>query len=185
MCSVFVANAIIEVLDRMKANEEVFTAFDVTKEARLATNDKVFHKDVRNIVNQEFRTGGLAGYDRDLCDLNIPNSPSAFVYYPTNKTAADHPLVLDNVVQDDDDNDDDNDDEVVNVTAEGRIQIPKKILDQASPVGGSYDIVVSGTVYPKVPNKDGRIRFSISALGYNNSKVKITVDNNTIQVEPV
>ena len=183
MCSVK------EVLQTMTQDSEVFTAFDVTKKARGVVTDNVRHGEVRDIVNNEFQTGQMQNYNRELCVLNLSNDPQALVYYPDGKSATDHPLVDDAT---DDDTDSDNTDSVIDddtlvATAEGRVNIPKKLLDKIAPVGGSYDIVFSGTVYAKAPNKDGRVRLTLSELGISSNKVKVTVDtdNDTIQIESV
>jgi len=188
MCNVKVATTILEVLETMTQDEEVFTAFDVTKKVRGVIADNVRHREVRDIVNNEFQTGQMQNYNRDLCVLNFPNAPQALVYYPDGKSASDHPLV--DVTDDTDmDNTDSiiDDDNILVATAEGRVNIPKKLLDKIAPVGGSYDIVFSGTVYAKAPNKDGRVRLTLSELGINSNKVKVTVDtnNDTIQIESV
>ena len=104
-------------------------------------------------------------------------APYSFVYFPNGKSATDHPLV------NEDEEKDSVDDDVISATAEGRINIPKKILDQITPVGGSYDISFGGVLFPKNPNSDGRVRFYMKDLGISGNKVKITVDSDTIQVE--
>jgi len=78
MCSVKVATTILEVLQTMIQDSEVFTAFDVTKKARAAITDNVRHGEVRDIVNNEFITGQMQDYQRNLRTLNIPNDPQAF-----------------------------------------------------------------------------------------------------------
>ena len=185
MCSVKVATTILEVLQTMIQDSEVFTAFDVTKKARAAITDNVRHGEVRDIVNNEFITGQMQDYQRNLRTLNIPNDPQAFVYFPDEKSASDHIFVDDNT--DSDNTDSVIDDDTLVATAEGRVNIPKKLLDKIAPVGGSYDIVFSGAVYAKAPNKDGRVRLTLSELGISSNKVKVTVDtdNDTIQIESV
>ena len=199
MCSVLVANTIVELLDEKVQNGEVFTAFDITSAARKTTDDNVRHNDVRNILNNEFITNQMTGYKRELCTLYLSNSPQALVYFPDTKSASDHPLVLDigvpvsqpvsqsisqpvatNVTVD-------LDVDEVATTKEGRVQIPRKILDKVTPNAGSYDVVVSGTL--KCASKDARgdVRVCLKQFGITDSKVKVTVDdtNNTIVIETV
>lgn len=194
MCNLLVANTIVEVLDEKIQNGEVFTAFDITSAARGKTNDKVGHNDVRNIVQNEFITQQMQGYDRELCALTISGNPQAFVYFPDTKQASDHPLVSINSTPDTTDTDDDDTDSAVDLdddeyetTKEGRVQIPRKLLSQISANGGSYDILISGTL--KCASKDARgsVRVGLRQFGIQDSKVKLTVDtlNNTINIETV
>lgn len=188
MCTVLVANTIIEVLDEKCKNKDVFTAFEVTKEARNKTSDTVLHKDVRDIVNNEFVTSQMQDYDRELCVLDMSGNPQALVYFPDGKSVSDHPLVSDNTITDDT-SDDDTDDgpDVYKLTAKGRINIPKKLVDKISPIAGSYDVFVNGDLKSTAPNKDGRVRLSLRHLGISDSKVSITVDDNAdiIRIETV
>jgi len=186
MCNVMVAQSIVEVLEKKVSNGDVFTAFDVTQEVRAAVNDTVLHKDVRIIVFNKFLQGQIGNYNRDACTLNISGSPVALVYYPDDKSVTDHPLVDSSIVSDFDDDDDDDDDiddsfsdpDVVEMTAEGRINIPKKKLDKVTPIGGSYDFMISGQLECRSTNSDGRIRFRMSDIGIG-TKCRIKVDSNT------
>ncbi|KKL14000.1 hypothetical protein LCGC14_2520110 [marine sediment metagenome] len=89
----------------------------------------------------------------------------------------------------DDDTDDEPDDEpdIYKLTSKGRISIPKKLINQISPVAGSYDIFVNGDLKSTTPNKDGRVRLSLRKLGISDNKVRIIVDDNadTIRIETV
>jgi hypothetical protein len=208
MCNVLVANTIVELLEQKVLNGEVFTAFDVTSAARATTDDNVRHNDVRNIVNNEFITSQMAGYERELCTLDLSGSPQAFVYFPDTKSASDHPLVSADSVDLTDDSDDDTDshdsfaripttsdtstdndvvlgDDEVKTTKEGRVQIPRNLTSQVTPNGGTIDVLVNGTL--KCASKDARgdVRICLKQFGISDSKVKVTVDttNNTINVE--
>ena len=187
MCSVLVATTILEVLKEKIQNEDVFTAFDVTQKARNSTDDNVIHRDVKSIITNEFVTGQMPTYNKDYRTLSISGSPFAVVYYPDGKTADDHALVGGSTPNDDSTEDDSTEDGVIDMTAEGRINVPKNILDKVDAVGGSYDFILQGIVYPMTPNKDGRVRFSMKNVGMSGSKVKITadLDNNTINIETV
>jgi len=79
------------------------------------------------------------------------------------------------------------DDDEVKTTKEGRVQIPRKLVEQVSPNGGSYDILISGTL--KCASKDARgdLRIGLKQFGIHDNKVRVTVDtvNNTINIETV
>jgi hypothetical protein len=184
-----VRDKIIEILGQKVTNQDVFTIFDLTKEVRANTTEKVFHKDVRDVAVQEFLAGGMPTYNRDSYVLNTQDSPVAMVYYPNGKDGSEHPLVKveDNNDGGDGGSDDEEDEAVVSITAEGRINIPKKFLDKVNAVGGSYDCIFGGTIYPKSPNKDGRVRLSNKDIFISGNKVKISVDTNknTINLYPI
>ncbi len=189
MCSMIVASSIVEVLEQKISDGEVFTAFEITKAVRAAVTDNVRHSEVRGVVNSEFLQGDMKDYSRDLCTLNTTGNPQAFVYYPElSKEASDHPLVDSSTVSDPDDDDDGDgtddslsDPDIVSMTAEGRINIPKEKLDKISPTGGSYDFMISGQLECRKANSDGRIRFTMSDIGIG-TKCRIKVDSATISI---
>jgi hypothetical protein len=202
MCNTAEATLIIEVLDEKVQNGEVFTAFDITSAARSKTDDNIRHSDVRHIVGNEFSTQQMGNYDRELRTLDLSSSPQAFVYFPDTKTAEDHPLVSAALVTPNPTNLGVShgtstfptptptvflDDDEVKTTAEGRVQIPRKLVAQVTPNGGTYDILIGGTL--KCANKDARgdLRIGLKQLGINDPKVRVTVDsvNNTINIETV
>jgi hypothetical protein len=196
MCNVLAANTIIEVLDEKIQNGELFTAYDVTLAARLATDENIVHNDVRNIVDNEFVTNQMAGYDRELSTLNLSSNPQAFVYFPDGKSANDHPLVdtsvtpstvntpvsvpvsTSDVVLNDDE---------YKTTKEGRVQIPRKLTNQVTPNGGTYDILINGALKCASSDARGDVRIGLRQFGIRDSKVKVTVDtnNNTIVIDTV
>ena len=197
MCTVLVANTIVELLDAKVQNKEVFTAFDVTSAVRAAMidGDSVLHNDVRNIVNNEFITQQIQEYNRELCTLDISGNPQALVYFPDTKQANDHPLVSGSSIADPadvtDDSDDDTvvdlaDDEVA-TTKEGRVQIPRKLLDGVTPNSGSFDVLISGSLQCATKDARGDVRVGLRQFGIRDSKVRVTVDsaNNTINIETV
>ena len=184
MCSVMVANEILEVLGEFISDKKVFTAFDVTTETRKRTSDNVRHFEVRNIIGNEFMTNQMVGYNRELCTLDAGVKPQALVYYPDSKQASDHPLVED-IVVDDGDNTDSSDPNIIKVTTEGRFNIPKKILDKVDAIGGSYDFMVNGNLICRSANKDGRVRLSAKKIGISTVKCRLTVDNGSITLESV
>ena len=71
MSTVTAAATILEGLDEMMKKGLVFTAYELTLMARNLTSDNVSHDDVRNIIENEFITQQMSGYDRELCTLNI------------------------------------------------------------------------------------------------------------------
>ena len=188
MCDVMVATTIVEILEAKIQNQDVFTAFDITQEARasLGRGNNVPHYDVRNIVANEFNIGQMQDYNREVHTLNLSDSPLALVYFPDGKLASDHHLVDDSPVCDGS-TDGDDDDDVITMTAEGRIDIPQKLLNQVDAPGGSYDFSVGGIIYPKAPDKQGRVRFSLQSLGISGGKARVTVDtvHNKIDIESV
>ena len=197
--NVMVANTIIEVLDEKIQNGEVFTAFDVTVGARTKTDDNVSHNDVRGIVDNEFITNQMAGYDRELCTLDLSNSPQANVYFPDGKSASDHALVAGSTVSTPVSTGTsvpvsvpvtpavDLDDDEYKTTAEGRIQIPRKLTSQVTPTSGSYDLIINGSYRGASADARGDIRVGLRQFGIKDSKVKVTVDvaKNTINIETV
>ncbi len=202
MCNLLVAQGIVEILEQKILDGEVFTAFDVTLAVRNAEKQKpnpetILHDDVRNIVNNEFVTSQIAGYDRELCTLDLSNSPQAFVYFPDTKSATDHqlvdsvpvsqpmsqpmsqPAIAASTV--------DLDVDEVKTTKEGRVQIPRDLTSQVTPNGGSIDVLINGTLKCVSFDARGAIRICLHQFGIKDSKVKVTVDttNNTIIVETV
>ena len=193
-----VAQTIIEVLEQMALDAKVFTAYDVTVAARLATTEIVIHNDVRGIVENEFVTSQLASYDRELCSLNLSGNPEALVYFPAGKSASDHVLVLNSIpavsipavstsvisapavtV--------DLDDDEYKTRSDGRIQIPVKLYAHVTPNAGSYDILINGSLKCASANARDELRIGLRQFGITDSKVKVTVDTtaNTIVIETV
>jgi len=191
MCTTVLAATILETIQDKVANGEVFTAFDITLAVRKDEAGKVPHHDIRRILNNEFDTGQLGGYDRELCVLNAANKPQALVYFPIGQVASDHPLVDSSSsptpVSSTDSTDSTDDLDVITMTAEGRINIPKNVLEQVTPTGSSYDFSVNGSIKCRSLTREGRIRFSMNELGLNGSKCRVTVDktNDTIVLESV
>jgi hypothetical protein len=197
--SAIMATIILEVLTQKIKDGEVFTAWDVTTAARALSNDYVYHTDVQAIVVNEFETDQMQDYCREVKTLNDGRSSQPYVYYPDSKSASDHPLVdgvtasnvvvsspaIDVSVKNPDGSYGTVSDSDSNITSEGRINIPKSLLDAVVPTGGSYDISFNGTLHCKCPNKDGRVRVSINSIGFVGSKAKFSIDKNTIIIESV
>ena len=198
MCTATLANTIVEVLDEMVKEGKVFTAYDVTLAVRAKTDDTVLHDDVRNIVGNGVITASsqnkaIGDYNKELCTLNVLGNPQALVYFPDGKLASDHTLVSSSasavstapavstasaVDLDDDEH---------KVTNEGRVNIPRKLTAQVTPNGGTYDVLINGTLKCMSKDARGTIRIGLKQFGIRDSKIKITADttNNTINIETV
>lgn len=202
------ATAAQKVLDALEArinNRSCFTAYDVTTDARDATDERIDHAEVRNIVHNEWATGQFpADYEREeFCILDkAPGQPTAIMFYPDDKSPSDHPLVSDvqavpvNVPnttvpvstnispsQGGSTKVDDSTYEC-ETTAEGRINIPKSLIDKVTPTAGTYDVEVNGTMQYHKKNRDGRIRLSRSSLGSGDKfTVKADTSRGVITVE--
>ena len=74
-------NLIEDVVNEYTKDEKMFTAFDVTKEVRVRTKDRVFHDEVKKEVHKMFHNGALPGYNRSLANLANAN-PQPWVYHP-------------------------------------------------------------------------------------------------------
>lgn len=178
MCGIMVATTIAEALqDKVNAGE-VFTAYDVTLAARQVTSETVLHNDVRNIVSNAFITGEMGDYNREMHEIDGSGGSRALVYFPDGKTAADHPKVKSS---------DDGDGMVLDATAEGRVNSPQKVLNQVGMTGGTYDFTMNGQAFFRSPNKDGRVRLTLSELGITDGKCRVVADiqNATIKIESV
>ena len=186
MCSVLVMTVIEGVLNDMVRDEKVFTVFDVTKEARNISTNNVPHRDVKKAVVNAFITGQMVNYNREVCTLNAADSPQAMVYFPAGKSATDHPKVESDEASVDDDEDiedevDTDDENVIKATKEGRVNIPKKILDKAELDGDSaFAFMVNGHMIYRKLTKEGTIRFSLAKLGFDGGKCRVTLNNSGI-----
>jgi hypothetical protein len=192
MCTITVSNSISEVLGDFVTREAPFTAFDITKGVRAKIAETVLHREVRQEVHNGFDFLS-AGYQRTPVTLNVAGNPTVFVYHPVNTDATDHPMALKDTgpdVTDTDDTDGDDGsvavalpDGVRHVTKDKRVTIPRKILNQVTPIGGSYDIMAKGDLICRKPNANGMVRIAASKLG-GGDLFKITVENNNIHVSP-
>lgn len=194
MCSIAITNAVNEVIFDLVAAEKLFTAFTVTKEVRKKISETVLHRDVRQEVHN--RDWGSRGYEGTPVTLIVAGNPVVLVYHPIGTDPLDFELALkDQDVTDTDDGDDTVNTTVVSSsndvyfsTAARRLNIPRKVLHQVLPVGGSYDIDIGrGGVVCKVQEADGRVRIGAKALNKVSAgnRFKVTADKSTnkIQVE--
>jgi len=179
-------------------------------DARDGTDDRIDHSEVQNIVHNEWQTGQFPSeYNRDdqVCLDQVSGQPIAIMYYPDGKSSADHPLVSSqavspassapmtghyqapsasaaptasqpkkggNVKIDDTTYE-------CNVTAEGRINVPKTLVDQCDCVGGTYDVSIGSNTIYKAPNNDGRVRIRASELG-GGDKFRVSVKSTTTKI---
>ena len=191
----------------MTSKGEVFTAYDVTK--KVNENGPVArHYNIKGVVHSMYQAGDMGdvstGYRREMVTLDLGNDDAdAWVYYPSDKTAYDHPLAkkqtvqaiddgtgvpvldLDSIGIEDEDEDDEDDSVIVSVTEEHRIQIPKKVLSKIDVTKTStYDILdINGDLHCRFPEKDGRVRITDRTLP-TGSKIKVKVDSNIIYISP-
>ena len=181
MCTAVAAQCILDALNARIKNGSVFTAFDVTKDARDASpTERISHRDVRRIVHNEFSGGQFPDdYRQDTIELDAPNNPVAIVYYPDGKLPTDHPKAMQtpnqpapvqnapvqNAAPNSNKSSKDGDDYICKVTSEGRVNIPKELCQQVANVGGTIDVSFNGSVLYKKMTADGRVRINNSDLG--------------------
>ena len=210
MCNATVtaAQRILDALSARIANNSVFTAFDVTVDARDGTDETINHRDARDIVHNEYDTGEFPDhYNVGNVELDVVNSPVVIVYFPDGKSPEDHPKARKTVavapnavaftppvaishpvnktklggkVQI-------GDSFICNVTCDGRINVPKELYSKVSPQGGTYDIDFNGSILYKKPiGSEKRLVLKKSDLA-GGQKFRISVDNvtDTIIVEQI
>jgi hypothetical protein len=183
MCSATVFDVILNVISEFVSSQKLFTAFDVTKEVRSRVDGKVPHFDVRSFLNSEFLMGqDMDSYNRELCVLNVIHDPRAFIYYPDGKEASEYPLYKSSTVQKDPTIDDE---DIIEITAEGRFNIPKSMLNQVNTVSGSYHFLIDGDNICRSPNSDGRVRFTAKEIGIDSSKCSVSRICNVINLKAV
>jgi len=202
------AQRILDALLARIKNGSIFTAYDVTIDARDGTDDNIRHSDTRNIVHQEFTTGEFPDeYNREEF-LELKNGHVAICYYPDGKSAFDHPEAVANqsVAQAQQSatapapivatattapttklggSVKDGGGYICSETKKGVINIPDAIVKAVTPNGGTYDIQIDGGgVIYKAPDGKGRLRIASSKLG-GGSKFRLEVVTNTITVEQI
>ena len=210
MCTFTVAQYILNALTARIKDLSVFTAKDITDDARKETDENVKHQDVRRIVHEEFNTNQFPPEYNQEEFLELKNGQTAICYYPDGKSAFDHPKAVGSVPvnQGYARNDKvvtppvagnstthvvsvplkkggsvkDGSGFICSKTSKGVINIPDAIVKGVTPNGGTYDISVGGDVIYKTPDGQGRLRIASSKLGLG-SKFRLEVVNNTITVE--
>jgi hypothetical protein len=208
--SQYVLNALLALLE----GKSVFTAHDVSVAARAKTNadgsdEFIDHEEVRNIVHTEYSTGEFPDEYNKEEFLALTNGHTAICYYPDGKTAEDHPMAVQGqtaITQQTSTTSPaqavsqsaapkaklggktkDGDGFIVNVTCDGRINIPKELKQQVTPDGGSYDVQFQGTILYKKPiGSEDRLVLKKSDLkGGEKFRIGVDVSSNTITVEQV
>lgn len=203
MCSTTVRQEYVQALQECVAAEKPFTAYDVTKRARVIANERVPHygqDGVRNFVTSEY--GNLIPATWNQTMVQLQSGQQALVYHPASVDPYDHPMADKNAAsaqvptpaptvatsQDDDEDEDEPDSVVVKVTNERRVNIPRKMMKKVNPTGGSYDIFVNGDLVCRFPNKDGRLRVGKTELDKagitDKAKISVDVKTNSILVHP-
>ena len=179
-----VPKAVTSVLDRMILAKKVFTAYDVTQEARKLTTDSILLSDVKDIVRTKFTTGQMPGYNRNY---KFEDVEFVSVYRPdkSSDTVIEDTPEETTIVENTDTNVSIDSGTVVKLTKDGRVNIPKELLKQITMVDGSYDIYISDTHKCVSPNTNGCIRFGLRSFGITGDKVSLVVDTNSIRISEV
>lgn len=76
-------NLIEDAVNNFVNDNKMFTAFDVTKEVRGQTQDRVYHDEVKKEVHKMFHNNRVSGYARSLASLPNAN-PQPWLYHPVN-----------------------------------------------------------------------------------------------------
>lgn len=198
MCNVSVPKEVNDVVVEFVNQGKVFTAYDVTVEARKRTSHNVRHSDVRiavpGIINND--PAGAALYMMSPINLDIPSkgNPQVIVHHPLGVDPSTHPLALKvnvsldpatppvttvDVPVDQETDADPFDGKEVSVTVEGRLTIPSKILSNVKRFGDSYDISFLGNVVSRIPDKDGRVRLGKKVIKDNKAdKYRVSFNDN-------
>ena len=210
MLAATVSQIVLDVLKMFQDQDRVFTAYDVTAKAREKTTERIDHCDVRDIVHNAWMMGEFPdNFKRiDGLELSTNGNPLVICYYPDCKTAYDHPLALpakipvaqttpmsqpipssissslaSGKIGRSMKNSDGS--YTCEPTGEGRIEIPKDLLNQVDKAGDSVDFMVSGNLVCSKPDKEGRVRLSLRKLGFSATDpvtVTISVDAHSIMV---
>ena len=170
---------VLDILEEFQDSNVVFTAYDITVEARERTDENIRHQEVRDIVHGEWDNSEFMPHmnQEEFARLNVYGD-YAVVYYPDGKTAQDHPLAIKNVVSQptkptstskmggsypkaDGST-------VVKATAEGRINIPQKMVDEVAPNSHAVYVEVNGRSFGYDHDADGRYRLTLSQIGLKN-----------------
>ncbi len=203
------AQAILDALSNAIKNGKVFTAFDITTDARDGTDENIDHQDCREIVHNEYAIGEFPDeYNREEF-LALTNGQTAICYYPDGKSAEDHPLAVQGstaisspaagasvapstpipstTTAKQGGKTKDGDGFICKVTCDGRINVPKDLYSQISADGGTFDVQFQGSILYKKPiGAHDRLVLKKSDLkGGTQFKVGVDVSANTITVEQI
>jgi hypothetical protein len=202
-----VAQFVSDAVNDLTSNGAVFSAYDVTKKVR---NDQAGHVGNHNLlksfVHAMFNDSEMPdGYTQELITLESGGECfDAFVYSPNGKSGFDHELAQKQTVSvsasdgsiptpdfgdstDEDETEDETEGIVRKVTNEHRVNIPQKVIDkvQAGVASKAYDIFYDNRLICKVPNKDGRVRITLSDVP-TGTALKVAADSakNQVLVSP-
>jgi hypothetical protein len=195
--NVVVPSELYDVVLDFAEQRKIFTAYDVTIEARKRAGNNVYisPSEGRNAVQEHFQ-GGVMGYEYKGTLVDLPHGKIT-VYHPNDKSPTDHPTVSGVGISEET--------EIVaevkeNVTEEAQeaiygcgidpisvtvrsgktISVPVKLLKRVSAKSyqKSYIICIEGKSNVYHPNQEGRIRLNLSSYDVKiGDIVNITVDN--------
>ena len=167
-----------DIIGEFVSQGKLFTAYDVTTEARKRTLSNVRHDLVRECLQEtdEFVNND---YSSELVTLDTIGYPKALVYYPLGGNPFDYHLTKQDV-QDPRSHTTAVTSNAVNcvVTAENRVNIPKDFLSICDN-NGQYQIVIDGNTEIKTANSDGRVRVRVPD-SWKMSKVSIDMNDKSI-----
>jgi hypothetical protein len=189
---------VIIVLSNKTDASEIFTAWDITKQAREEyPTMNIPHDDVKDMVVSSFRSDFCDDYDRECMDLTI--SAKAFVYFPKGESPYDHPMVAQPVTPTPTTTPTRTSDPNTDLTVEKRLNIDKSLLSELGLVPGKLVNVdtdggimsLTMTTDPAgdtlVVNADGRLRLSsrmlTKAFGRLPTKYDISFNNDDFTIE--
>lgn len=194
-----IQNLIENLVNNKVKNQELFTAFDITHEARKLRTDKVMHNEVRDIVHDMFMNNRMPSYTRELGSFpNLVTQP--WVYHHVNNDILDYgntvvnpspsvPSFTTPATSDDS----------YPVDARGTLCIPKKMVESLGCKAGDQIFVYVNanslilkkfgdstfcTSYTVDKNVNVRVTQSaLAAAGLAGNRFTIEVDNDFIKVK--
>lgn len=184
MCNKF--DVIKDVIAKKTGANEMFTAYDITAAARKQEGEFIDkHSKIKRDIHAAFANNEMPTlYVRTLVGLEdkVGKFTEVFMYHdlssnPTDYQPADKDIKVvsldgDAVDVDDDDDETEDDDEVdssgLKATQEGRLNIPKDVIEKVDsrPFTGGIDVSVDGNLRCVTINKDGRIRITVGKGSY-------------------
>lgn len=223
---------VMNIVNSFVADGFMFTAYDVTRSMRK-NNIKVLHREVNDVVKSMFNNAKMGDYTRDLFDVGSTSVPWVYMhplsdvqdYSPdwmqNNPTQENMRYVyaptIDNESDEDEDDDEDEgetadatadstNNDILYVTKENRLNIPKHLVRQAQ-LRPTHNVAlftddnkiiidlrsncancISPVLTVNCVNADGRLRIGSHIIslfnGINKFKVE-TVANGTICLKPV
>lgn len=207
------AQAILNALSKAIKSGRIFTAFDITTDARRETDEHIAHADSREIVHNEYVIGEFPDEYNRQEQLELDNGQIAICYYPDGKVAEDHPKAARHTATTSPvtspvaalntsalntpaptatntktgGKTKDGNSFICNVTSEGRLNVPRELFSRIVAEGGTFDVQFEGSIIYKTPiGKEKRLVLKKSDLkGGVKFKVGVDVSKNTITVEKI